>query len=307
MLFLLVVGAALAEAPVWWTEEGVMRSAAIFGKAQARDAKAYESVSDELARARRAVGDLELGNALLEPDATRAAYAARLDRALSGQFLRLQKHVDLLSGDYSRVFGAAVERAIAVAAAGQTVTQCTTVSQVERMLGKGPKCPGQDISAKVAATIDSDRELASQVESILSVEWPTIVVVGEAQPAVPLTGKERSVDVAALGRAVAGDALKALDDEREAALEQIQEELDSPDAATKEAAVKKGSAIEETWRAAVGELGRKSWPGVKKKLEKAAKKGGPIGVSLCANPVSLGGCGLPDATADVVEAVGDGT
>lgn len=305
MLFLLVVGAALAEAPVWWTEEGVMRRSAIFGKAQARDAEAYEAVSAELARTRRAVGDLELGHAMLEPDPQRAAYAAKLDRALSGQFLRLQKHVDLLSGDYSRVFGAAVERAIGVAAAGQTVTQCTTISQVERMLGKGPKCPGQDISAKVGATVDTDLALKSQVESILSVEWPTITIVGEVQVAVPLTGKERSVDVAALGRAVVGEALKALDDEREAALEQLQEEWESTDTGTKEAAVKKGAAIAETWRTAVGELGRKSWPGIKKKLEKAAKKGGPTGVSLCPNPVALGGCGLPDATAEVVEAVGE--
>ncbi|MSQ00576.1 MAG: hypothetical protein EXR71_01625 [Myxococcales bacterium] len=303
MLVLIVVGAALADAPVWWTEEGVMRRSATFGKAQARDAEAYESVAAELARARKAVGDLELGSALLEPDASRSAYAVRLDRALSGQFLRLQKHVDLLGGDYSRVFGDAVERVISVAAPGQTVTQCTTVSPVQRMLGTGPKCPGRDISAVVGAALDRDLALKSKVESILSVEWPTIAIVGEVQAPLALTGTERSVDVAALGRAWAGDALRALDDEREADLEELQEELDSEIPATKEAAVKKGAAITESWRAAVGELGRKCWPAIKKRLEKAAKTGGPAGVSLCANPVSLGGCGLPDATTAVLAAV----
>lgn len=306
MIVLFLVQFASAEPALWWTEGGITSASALFGKAQARDAKGYDAVQASLAAARKAVGDLELGTALLAADPARAAYLEKLDRSLSGQFLRVQKHVDLLGADYSRVFGAAVERALPTVAPGQTVVQCTQISQVEAMLGKGPRCPGTDISAKVAAAIDADLALQSQIGSILSVDWPGISVQGEVQAAVPLTGAERSVSVAAVARALRGDELRELDDQREAALEQLSEALNGSDRAAKEAAVKEGEAIAARWRASVGELGKKLWPEVKKKLEKAAKKGGPAAVALCANPAALQGCGVPDVTDDVVERLTEG-
>ncbi len=300
-MFLFLVAPLFAADPPWWTEAGVTRGSALYGKAQARDAQAYEAVQKSLASARKAVGDLELGTALLAADAGRDAYLAELDRSLSGQFLRLQKHVDLLGADYSRVFGAAVERALPGIAAGGTVIQCTQVSQVEAMLGKGPKCPGPDVSGKVASAIDADPALQSQVASILSVDWPTIVVEGKVQAGAPLTGGERSVSAAEVARALRGEELTALDDAREAALEQLAEALDGDDKVAKAAAITEGEAIAARWRAGVAEVGKKLWPDVKKKLDKAAKKGGPVAVALCANPASLGGCGVSDATSAVVE------
>lgn len=301
MIVLLVASFAAAEAPLWWTEGGITSASALFAKAQARDAVGYEAVQTSLARARKAVGDLELGTALLAEDAARTAYAGRLDRSLSGQFLRVQKHVDLLGTDYSRVFGAAVERALPSVAPGQTVIQCTQISQVEAMLGKGPRCPGTDISGKVAAAIDADPALQSQIGSILSVDWPTIAVEGEVQAPVALTGTERSVSAAVLARALRPDELRQLDDDRAVALEQLSDALNGDDRAAKRAAVAEGEAVAARWRAGVAALGKKLWPDVKKKLEKAARKGGPAGVALCANPESLRGCGLPDATDAVVE------
>lgn len=304
MSWLLLIALAPAEAPLWWTEEGVTKASSWFGKAQARDAEAYDAAGDQLSKAKGLVGALELADALLTPDAARATYFASLDRSLTGQFMRLQKHTDLLGGDYSRVFGAAVERALPVVAKAQTVTQCISVSKVEAMMGKSPRCPGADISAKVAAIVDEDKELQGQVASILTVDWPKIEVTGTVQAAIPLTGAERSVDVATLARALRKAELQELDDAREAALEQIEEEIESADTATKQAGIVKGEAIRKEWRDSVAALGAKLWPESKKKLEKAAKKGGAAAVALCANPQGLGGCGLPDVTGEVIELLG---
>lgn len=300
-MFGLILGLAFAEGPVlWWTEEGITRSSALFGRAQARDAKAYEAAQKQLDTARRAAGELELADALLAADAARATYVEATDRALSGQFLRLQKHTDLLGEDYSRTFGAAVERAIPLVAKGATVTECTKITKVEAMMGKSPRCDGTDISARIAGMIDEDKVLQGQVADLLSVEWPAITLTGTPQPPTALTGVERTVDVATLARALRGDALKELDEVREADIEQITADLDSTDPSVKRAAIQKGEVVRDTWRKGVAEVGVKLWPEVKKRLEKAAKKGGPAAVALCANPASLGGCGLPDVTAEVL-------
>ena len=297
----LALSVALAEGPpLWWTESGIIGASALFAKAQARDAAAYEKAQKELEKAKRASSALELADALLPADAARAAYASRVDRSLSGQFLRLQKHADLLGEDYSRIFGGAVTRALPLVAKGATVTECTQISQVEAMLGKGPHCPGTDISVQVAALVDADKVLQGQVADLLTVDWPSIKLDGEATAPVASTGTERSVDVARLAKAVYGAELQELDDAREAAIEQLSADLDGNDAVAKAAAIKSGEAVRDTWRKGVAALGAKLWPDVKKKLEKAAKRDGPKAVALCANPASLGGCGVPDVTPDVL-------
>lgn len=300
MILFLALSQVSAEQPVWWTEEAISAKSELFGKAQARDAQAYEAAQDQLAGARRAVGDLELADALLAPDAARGRYLGELDRSLSGQFLRLQRHTDLLGEDYARCFGAAVQRALVVVAEGRTVVECTQVSAVERAMGKGPRCPGTDISTKVAGVIDKDTTLSAEVTSLLTVDWPTIAVKGSVQPVVPFLGAGRSVSVAAMARALRKEELRELDDAREAAMEQISEELESSDRATKEAGVKKGEAIAQTWRSGVAAVGAGVWPELKKKLERGKRKGAPVDVALCANPEALGGCGVPDATREAL-------
>jgi hypothetical protein len=50
----------------------------------------------------------------------------------------------------------------------------------------------------------------------------------------------------------------------------------------------------------VTKLGAKVKADTTKILSKHAKKGGPANVGLCANPAALGGCGVPDVTAEVL-------
>lgn len=48
MVWLMLIAGVEAETPLWWTEEGVTKASAWFGKAQARDAEAYGAAGDQL-------------------------------------------------------------------------------------------------------------------------------------------------------------------------------------------------------------------------------------------------------------------
>ncbi len=291
---------ALAADPLWWTESGIALKSELFGKAQARDAEAYEKAQGELERAKRMVSDLELSVAALGAPGDARDYLEGIDRALSGQFLRLQKHTDLLGDDYSKNFGAAVERALPVVAKGLTVTECKQTNAALAMLGREPKCAGRDISADVARALDADAALQAAIRSILEVDWPSIALPSAPQPPTPWTGSSRSVDVATVVRALAGESIRAADDERDVALEAISDELDSSVASTKQAGIDAALAAEATWAKAVYAAATPALARLKKSVEKAAKKGGPAEVALCHNPEALGGCGLPDVTAEVL-------
>ncbi|MBM4368833.1 MAG: hypothetical protein FJ102_21645 [Deltaproteobacteria bacterium] len=295
---------ALAADPLWWTEDGIATKSELFGKAQSRDADAFQKAQGELERAKKLVDDLELGIAIAGSDAARLAYLDGVDRELSGQFLRLQKHTDLLGEDYSRNFGAALERAMPAVAREQTVTQCQQSSPALAALGRPARCPGRDISADLAAAMDKDIELQGAIASILSVDWPHVQLQGSAQAATPWTGTERSVDAASLARALAADAIKAAAYDRELLNEEVEDDVASPDTATREAALARALAARETYMAAVQKAASSGLKKARAAVEKAAKKGGPVAVGLCFNPQGLGGCGLPDATSEVLAVIG---
>ena len=297
---MLLITLALGADALWWTETGIAKHSEQFGKAQARDAESFEKAQGELERAKRLVSDLELAVAALGTPGDSAAYLEGIDRALSGQFLRLQKHTDLLADDYSRNFGAAVERALPAVAKGQTVTECKNTNTALAMLGREPRCPGRDISADVARAIDGDAALQTAIKSILEVDWPSIALPVAAQPAVAWTGSERSIDAASLVRALVPDAVRTADDDRDLALEAISDELDSAEPATKQAAITQAVAAKAAWAKAINTAATPALAKLKKSVEKAAKKGGPSSIALCHNPALLGGCGLPDVTTEVL-------
>ncbi len=297
---MLILPVALAADPLWWTEDGIATKSEQFGKAQSRDADAYQKAQGELERAKKLVDDLELGIALVGRDDARLAYLDGVDRELSGQFLRLQKHTDLLGDDYSRNFGAALERAMPLVAKEQTVTQCQQTSAALAALGRPARCPGRDISADLAAVMDKDVELQGAIASILSVDWPRVLLQGSPQSAVAWTGTERSVDAASLARALAAEAIKTAAYDRELLNEEVEDDVASPDTATREAALAKALDARDAYMEAVRDAAASGLKKAKSAVEKAAKKGGPAAVALCFNPQGLGGCGLPDATGEVL-------
>ncbi len=301
MLLLLIITTVLSAEPAFWSSDTIAGGSAQFAKAQGRDAAAYERAQDALEKGKRAVADLDLGVAIAGSPEALVAYNTAQRRALAGQFLQLSKHADLLADDYSRVFGDAVQRALPTVGKGFDVKECTGGSAIEALMRRAPKCPGKDLSPALVGAIDTDPKLAAAIQEILTVDWPIIALPSASQAPIPLTGAACSVDAAALARALRGDDVQAAQDAYEADIEQI--DADADDATAKKAAIAQGEAVRARWTATMTTVGADVLARAKKELAKAAKKGGPADVALCANPTALGGCGVPDATPVVLAAL----
>lgn len=300
-MLLFVFAALAADAPAYWSPEAVSAGSTWFGKAQSRDAKAFDTAQGQLERAKTAVSALDLGAALVGAPATLASFVEDEKRELSGQFLRLQKHTDLLATDYETVFGDAVQRALPTVGKGYTVAQCTPPTGIQAMMHRSSaSCVGTDLAPALAKAIDADPQLQKAVNDILTVDWPAIELPSKPQALTAATGTARSVDAATIARALRAADLDAAQDAYEAAVEQLSDDLGSTDPATKAAAIAKGKVAHDAWVKSVSSIGKALWPDLKKKL--SAAKLSDVGV--CPNPVATGGCGVPDATAEVLRALG---
>jgi hypothetical protein len=295
---MLLAPLALAAEPAFWSADAVSGASALFARAQARDGEAYEKASSSLEHAKADVADLDLAVAWLGSPPELTAYAAGLRRQLAGQFLRLQKHVDLLGADYSRVFGAAVERALPSVGAGWQLTECAPRGMAAMLGRPGAGCPGRDLSPALAAAVDADLALKKEIDSILAVEWPSVTVAGDTRQATPVTGEKRWVNAAKIARTLGAEALRDAETERDAAIEAL--DLEAEDEGERRDAIARAEVARRQWASKLAGLGVADRARLKKALEKAAKKGGPAEVGLCANPAGLGGCSGEDVTASVV-------
>lgn len=290
MLFFVL--SALAGEPAFWNSEGVASQSALFGRAQSRDARGFEGAQAQLEAKKRAVAALDLGVALVgSPPALRDA-ATDARRKLAGQFLRLQRHADLLATDYEQTFGAAVQRALPTVGKGLSVVECTPPSGIQALMRRSSaSCAGTDLNAALARAIDADPVLQAAVEELLEVEWPSIELPAIRGTVVALSGSARSVDAASLARKLRPEEVQAAQDAYEAAIEQL-DGLDSEDEAVKKAAIAKAEAARAAWSHQVAAVGTGLWPEAKKKL--SAAKYGDVGV--CPVPAALGGCGVEDVS-----------
>jgi hypothetical protein len=297
---------ALGTEPAHWTSDAVSAKSAQFARAQSRDAEAYAKAEDALDVAKRDVAALDAGVALLGSPPELASYALAVRKRLAGEFLRLQRHSDLLTEDYERTFRSAISRALPSVSAGFALAECTPsaapgprvgslgMGAFARPLGSG--CPGTDLSPAVARAIDADPQLKADVGSMLAVEWPRLDLPGSAQAVVPLGGTETGIQVVTLVRALAGDAMTEATDSYEAEVEQLSDGLDDDDAVVKKNAIAEAQAARGRWEAAMAAVGKKVIDRAKGKLAKGAF----ARAGLCANPARLGGCGVKDVTEGAV-------
>lgn len=297
---LMLVLAAFAAEPAFWSADGVAGNSTWFGKAQSRDAKAYETATSGLERSKKAVSSLEVGVALTGNPAELTGFTETARRELAAQFLKLQKHADLLGTDYATVFGDAVQRALPTVGKGYDLKECGPPTGIAAMLKNASAgCKGVDLNVPLAAAIDADPALQKAVADILTVEWPTIQLTTKVAAVVPMTGSARTVEAAAIAKLLRREQLDAAQDDYDVAVEQLAEELESTDPTVKQAAITKAEAAHDAWAKQVTVIGAGLWPELTKKLKAAKLKD----IGVCANPVTTGGCGLPDATKEVVAAL----
>ncbi len=254
----------------------------------------FERGQDAVGRYSNALADLEIAVGLLGADVPSglATWSQLTRRQVTGQYLRLNKHAELVQEDFSNVFLDALARALPKVTAGKDVVECQATGVVAMM--HRTTCAGDDLNLALAKALDGDGQLGRELNSILSVEWPSIVVEPKAQPVVALTGTARWVDLATLGRGFLATRLAARLEAFERELAPIEDALDAKDPA----AIKTAGDKKAAYLAALGQDGTALRAAVTEAL--ARNKAAPSAVGLCANPAALGGCDGEDATEAVI-------
>jgi len=296
-MWIILASSGLAGTPAFYHPDDIAAASKRFAEASEAIQPRFERGQEAVARTTAGLADLEVAVALLGPDvpAGLASWAQLTRRQVTGQYLRLNKHAELVQEDFSKVFLDALGRAMPRVAAGKDPVECKATG-VEAMMRR-TSCKGEDLNPALAAAIDSDGQLGRDIASILSVEWPTIAVEPAPQPVVPVTGSASWVDLGRLARTLIPGRLAVRLDALERALEPLDDGLAAKDPAAIEAAGKKKQAYTEAlagdgalFRAAVAEAAGRV-------------KALPPELGLCASPAVLGGCAGTDATDAVIAAL----
>lgn len=282
--------AGTAAPSAFYHPDDIAAKSARFAAASDAVGPKFDAGQKEVERLGKAVDRLELGSALLGPTAPPelTAWATTARRQLSGQYLRLQKHVALIQDDFSNVFGAALERALPKVPGGSTARQCAS-SKVAAMMGS-TDCQGQNLNAALAAALDADATLAHDLTDIESVEWPSVKLDPAPQAVVAVTGTERWVSIWAVAEKFEAARLLERENTLQAALEAAGTDSGTPDAA----AIAAAQAAKQAYVAALGTDGATLRDAAVAAL--ARQKDAPAGWGWCANPKGLGGCPGEDVT-----------
>jgi len=286
---------AFAGAPAFYHPDDIAAKSAQFAAASDLVGPKFEAGEKQVSQLTKAVGRLELGTALLGAGATPelGAWTSTTRRQLTGQYLRLQKHVELIQGDFSNVFGAALDRALPGITAGKDAVECVA-SGVAAMMHR-TDCVGEDLNVALAAALDKDPKLQADLRDIAAVEWPTITLTPAAQPVVAVTGTDRYVSLWALGEKFAGTRVTERETTLDAALEDLAEGLDANDPK----AIASAEAARASWAAGIGADGDALRAAAEATIAK--QKTAPGSWGWCANPKILGGCTGEDVTKEIVE------
>lgn len=289
-----IVGLALAGTPGFYHPDDVAKASAAFRGASEAIGPAFEAKSMEVERAGGALEDLETATLLLGKDAPPDAlkWAEDTRRQVTGQAMRIQKHVDLLQEDYGKVFGEALGRAVPGVTKGYDAKECKAGTMMGMRVNTS-KCVGEDLNGALAKALDADARLKSELAGIAAVEWPSVTLPSAKQPVVALTGTTRWVDGAALADAHLTAYMAARRDDLDREVGPLLEDGNTPEN------VKKAQQARAAWDALIGDAGGTYRAALTTSLTKQKL----TDVGWCANPRSLGGCAGEDVTRQVLDAL----
>ena len=303
-LLLVLLPLAQAAPAAWYSPDEVAAQSQVF--AQSADALAphFDEVQQQLARFGRGVEALDANLAMhgaVAPAELRY-WSAKTRRSLTGQYMQIQRHVDLLQEDMSNTFGSALERQLKALAGQYDIKECAR-SGLGAMMGpnrsagrSGGNCEGEDLNARLGKALDADAGLRKAAEEIAAIPWPGVGAEPHSEAPVSLTGTATWVDAHRISRTFADAALDRRREALEDALAPMEDELDAGEAK----AVAEGQRLREAYEAGLAKDGEALRSALTGALERAAKKGGPKGVGLCLVPHELGSCEGQDVTAQVL-------
>lgn len=295
---LLLGAAALAQPAGYFHPDDVAARSKVFVGAAEKMGPAFEGVQQSLGGLGRGLQELEVGGALLGDRVPSgfAAWSTEQRRTVTGQFLRVQKHVDLVQEDFGGVFGAALDRALE--AEGGALQECTKGSGVQALMRRpGAGCTGTDRNGALARALDADPGLEQAVTEILDIPFPELGVEDRSWAPVALTGTARWVSAAALADRFAGAALAR----EAAALEDRLAPLEARIAGGDASAVAEAAEARSAYEAALAGAGTTLLEAATKALDKAGA--GDVGV--CPNAASFGGCAGADASREVLRTLAE--
>ncbi|MEZ4320115.1 MAG: hypothetical protein R3F61_21730 [Myxococcota bacterium] len=260
-----------------------------FGKASERSAAAASDAQSGVRAHAEALRRFEEALDLLgsrEPAGQRDRHAA-LEKRYNRDFAALQAFADAMVQDFDGAFGRALERALAahpgaVRCQGQ-IPSGPRLPGIPQRTTANPECQGDDLNAALAASMDADPTLASDLAGVLARPWPALGL--DAEPVAPVGG-ERWVSVSEVFHAGMRDALRSIDQADEDARLPFEAAIEQ--GADKEAlrgmsdAAKK---VDEATRARRAALASPVLDRADVVLAKQAPPGG-----WCAQPALLGGC-----------------
>jgi hypothetical protein len=294
---MLLISLALAATPAYYLPNDVAASSKLFTDTSAEMAPRFEEAQSRVGQVSQALEQLDLGVSLLGSKAPEGMpdWAAKTRRNLTGQYLRLQRHLGRMQDDYSGVFGDALSRVLPTVSAGYDLKECGNTGVMAQF--KRSTCTGENLNPVLAAALDKDAALQAALTEIRSLEWPTISIETRTWAPTPLTGSARTVQLSVLAKSLLADQLAQREAELEEAMGPLTEGLENKDAA----AIAEAQKLKDQWRANLGKDGEAWQALIAEALGRLEKKGGPAQVGLCGNPVLLGGCEGEDVTAKVQE------
>ena len=293
-LLLLSSPAALAqEVKGHYHPDDIAAASEVFASAAQSVGPRYAAAEHKLQKVGAGLAYLELGALTMGSRVPEGlgAWRDEVRRQATGEFIRLQRHVDLMGEDYSTEFGAAMERVLSKQGAG--LVECGA-SGIAAMVGR-KDCPGEDANARIAAAIDQDADLKKAVASIDAVPWPEVSEPSRTWPAAPLTGTASWVQAGALMKTLFPERLQHHQDNLDRELVDLEDAI----AAGDDSALKTAQQHRAAYEAALAADGDLLFAAITEALAKA-KKGVSTELGLCANAPSLGGCEGTDVTREVV-------
>lgn len=213
----------------------------------------------------------------------------------------LEGFAGALMEDFDMVFTAAMERAAAAYPDAVMCERSVRKRGLPGMPGKeepNPDCQGEDLSPTIAAAMDADAALATQIDELLARTWPGITAPSDAVSPIGGEGPWYTVDgVFERGAKAQLKAIDRADDDARLPIAAALEEGADP-ASQLEAA----RAVTAATAAARAALAAPVLAAIDKASAKREKKGQPA-IAWCANPMSLGGCTGEPAGAAATDAL----
>lgn len=298
---LLVVATALSSEPAWYHPDDVAVASEVFARSASETAARFDAIQRRLEDAGNVLTRLDVNVSICGTRATPEFrdWAIQLRKQVTGQYLRLQAYVDVLTADYESTFEAALERATAALSSTYNLKVC----KAPRIMGPPGtgSCQGKSLNAELGARLDRDAVLQKEVQEILSIPWPELTLEARPQAVLPVTGTARYIDMDALVGTFLGTEVDGARDALQRDLEPLEADMkESDDPAVRARTTEQARALRDQYEKRLAQVGDRLFTALEPALVRAAKKGAPDQVGVCANPKRAGACQGEDVTATLL-------